>query len=434
MGRHKEWRKEAKKQRRKKIRQKSAKERQKELLNAESNPCAQAWLKEQEDADEAIRTEEMLQSEKNNLKWMQEELRAQQEFKVKRLERKKQDEEIARQKAELLKEIQEREEKKRQKEQEEKERLEMQEEAIRLREQKIEDFLQKGCELPDEVRVSIESNPLQPTCPFFQKVAACRFNDACSRNHIRPSISCTVLIPSMFTHPSLVTPMGSQAGDQECSLEYTDTEIQNDYNEFFEDVCSEVEKLGRVIRFLTCCNFEPHLRGNVYVQLQNERDALRVCRNLSGRWFGGRRLQPLFVDISNWRNAVCGLFRYGRCPKGRSCNFLHIFVNPKRLFMNSPVRRASTASSSNSWSPERESSRASSSKSRRSHSRRSNRSRSRSPRRSSRSSRKRSRRRSPDENLKRKSRERSLSPWSPGRRLTTDTPPRKELSDSTNTP
>jgi hypothetical protein len=78
------------------------------------------------------------------------------------------------------------------------------------------------------------------------------------------------------------------------------------FSEFFKDASAEIEKLGTIIRFLTCCNREAHLRGNVYIQLANERDALRACRNLSGRWFGGKRLQPCFVDIANWKNAICG--------------------------------------------------------------------------------------------------------------------------------
>jgi len=77
-------------------------------------------------------------------------------------------------------------------------------------------------------------------------------------------------------------------------------------SEFFQDVCSEIEKLGTIVRFFTCCNREAHLRGNVYIQMDSERDALRACRNLAGRWFGGKRLQPYFVDIANWKNAICG--------------------------------------------------------------------------------------------------------------------------------
>ncbi|XP_065334707.1 U2 small nuclear ribonucleoprotein auxiliary factor 35 kDa subunit-related protein 2-like isoform X2 [Cloeon dipterum] len=425
---HQIWRKEAKKQRRKKLRQQLAIERHKKQLEADSSPRYQAWLKDQEDAEEALREEEEKQSERDNLLWMQKELRAQQEFQLKRLEREKHDAEVMRQKAELLREIAAREEKKKQEEEGQEEAIRRQEEALNLREKMIEDFLEKGCELPSELRVSMETNPHQPKCPFFQKVGACRFRNSCSRNHIKPSISCSVLIPSMFSHPALITPKGSQAGDQDCNLEYAESEIQGEYNEFFEDVCSEIEKLGKIVRFFTCCNHEPHLRGNVYVQLSSDREALRVCRNLSGRWFGGQRLQPCFVEIASWRHAVCGLFNLGKCAKGRSCNFLHVFMNPKRLFMKSPVLRRPVSPAS--WSPEQESrrsSRASSSRSHRSRSHRSSR-RSRSPRKSS--SRRSRKEKSPDENF----RDRSLSPWSPGRRLTTDTPTRKELSDSTNTP
>jgi len=49
-----------------------------------------------------ILAEEILESERKNAKWMQDELRAQQYFRLRQLEREKQDAEIARQKVCLI--------------------------------------------------------------------------------------------------------------------------------------------------------------------------------------------------------------------------------------------------------------------------------------------------------------------------------------------
>jgi hypothetical protein len=57
-------------------------------------------------------------------------------------------------------------------------------------------------------------------------------------------------------------------------------------------------------------------------------------------------VQCQFVNIPSWSTAICGtdlsysnflfmnycvskgLSQYGKCPKGRRCNYLHVFPNP----------------------------------------------------------------------------------------------------------
>lgn len=72
------------------------------------------------------------------------------------------------------------------------------------REQELLDFLEQGGSTPDHLKTSIESNPDRDLCPFFQKVSACRFFDTCSRNHVRPGISRTLLITHFFSDLRLV--------------------------------------------------------------------------------------------------------------------------------------------------------------------------------------------------------------------------------------
>uniref|UniRef100_T1INA1 Uncharacterized protein n=1 Tax=Strigamia maritima TaxID=126957 RepID=T1INA1_STRMM len=168
-------------------------------------------------------------------------------------------------------------------------------------------------------------------CPFFLKTGACRFGDRCSRVHNRPSLSNIILIPNMYTHFSIEESFRDEY-DTDIALEYEEPEKYNHFREFYEDVATEFKKIGRVIQFKTCCNHEPHLRGNVYVQYQFEEDALTAFKRFNGRWYAGKQISCEFATIARWKTAICGLYASKRCPKGRSCNFLHVFQNPRNEF------------------------------------------------------------------------------------------------------
>jgi hypothetical protein len=49
---------------------------------------------------------------------------------------------------------------------------------------------------------------------------------------------------------------------------------------------------------------------------------------LNTRYYAGRMVQCEFVNIPSWSAAICGLSERGKCPKGRRCNYLHVFRNP----------------------------------------------------------------------------------------------------------
>jgi len=50
------------------------------------------------------------------------------------------------------------------------------------------------------------------------------------------------------------------------TLEFEDSELYQHFETFYYDVLPEFRAAGRVIQLKVCCNYEPHLRGNVYVQ------------------------------------------------------------------------------------------------------------------------------------------------------------------------
>ena len=96
------------------------------------------------------------------------------------------------------------------------------------------------------------------------------------------------------------------------------------FSPLFGHRCSSSD--GRL--FQICKNHAVHLRGNVYVQYQNVDDAIKAFSAFSGRFYAGKQLTPEFVPIVKWKAAVCGLYDRRKCPRGKDCNFLHVFRNP----------------------------------------------------------------------------------------------------------
>ena len=52
------------------------------------------------------------------------------------------------------------------------------------------------------------------------------------------------------------------------NLEFEEREVYQHFKDFYHDVLPEFQSVGKVVQFKVCCNYEPHLRGNVYVQYQ----------------------------------------------------------------------------------------------------------------------------------------------------------------------
>ncbi|CAH2066514.1 unnamed protein product, partial [Iphiclides podalirius] len=350
MGRHKEWRKVAKKERRRRIRTENAKNLAEEYNN---------WLIS-EKAMETIEMEQIeITNKEENDKWIKAEIMFME--KLKRLEVTNTILKIKKQQEEAKRKLEwELEQKKRQ---EEAQRLkEIEEENIRRQKifmENLENFLNGDSENPPpELLVVRETKPKMELCPFFAKTACCRFGDQCSRNHRYPAISKVLLATNFYLHFGLDNSDVTEY-DTDIMLEYDENDTYKDFKDFFFDVLPEFEKFGKVVQFKVCYNFEKHLRGNTYVEYSDLRSAVTAYRALHSRWYGGRQLSLQFCEINLWRRAICGLHPQRRCPKGRSCNFLHAFKNPNDLFSDyneygDRQKRTSPRSWRWSASPERE--------------------------------------------------------------------------------
>ncbi|XP_068621316.1 U2 small nuclear ribonucleoprotein auxiliary factor 35 kDa subunit-related protein 2 isoform X2 [Battus philenor] len=355
MGRHREWRKIAKKERRRRIRKnKAIKLDPKTSLTAEEY---KSWLADQE-AIEMLELERVAVSNKEeNDKWVQAEklaLANWQKFleNEERLRLKKLQEE-----AKLEQEW----ELERKQRQAEAQRLkEIEEENKRKQKQfmkNLEQFLKGDSDdPPEELLVLRESRPKASLCPFFLKTACCRFGDQCSRNHQYPGISKVLLATNFFSHFGLENSDVNEY-DTDVMLEYEDSDTYKDFKDFFNDVLPEFEKFGKVVQFKVCNNYEKHLRGNTYIEYRDLRCAVSAYQALHSRWYGGRQLSLQFCEIKSWARSICGLHPQRRCPKGQACNFLHVFKNPNNMFSDYNHRQRRTPTRSWRWSesPERES-------------------------------------------------------------------------------
>lgn len=237
MGRHKEWRKIAKRERRRKIRTELAKLKDSSGISPDSMVTILEY--EQIDLSNKIENEKWLKAEKlaieqwekiqhkNNILMQK---RLEQEAKLKlewELEQKKKQEEILK-----LQRLEE-------------ERKRKHEEFIN----NLELFLRGDAdEPPKELRCIKETRPDMDPCPFFSKTACCRFSDQCSRNHQYPTISKVLLAANFFVHFGLNNTSVNEY-DTDIMLEYEDKETYKELKEFFFDVLSEFEKFGKVVQF-----------------------------------------------------------------------------------------------------------------------------------------------------------------------------------------
>ncbi|XP_028033470.1 U2 small nuclear ribonucleoprotein auxiliary factor 35 kDa subunit-related protein 2 isoform X1 [Bombyx mandarina] len=326
MGRHSEWRRIAKRQRRRKIRVQQAQLRDSILEDSDLQAQQQILdnlIEEQIILSNKIENEKWLQAEKNYMdNW--EKL---QQYKERLLQEKME------QKIKLTLEWEA--EKERRKIEEEKLK-QIKEENMKKHQEFLEN-LQKfmagdSCEPPKELNYVCDTRPGAEMCTFFSKTATCRFGDQCSRNHQYPSISNVLLAKNFYAHFGLDNMFENNEYDADIMLEYDENETYKEFEEFFCDVLTEFEKFGKIVQFKVCKNYEKHLRGNTYIEYADLRCAVAAYRFLNSRWYGGRQLSLQFCNIRSWRNAICGLQAKQRCHKGRSCNFLHIFRNPNNLF------------------------------------------------------------------------------------------------------
>ena len=115
-------------------------------------------------------------------------------------------------------------------------------------------------------------------CSFYFKIGACRHGDRCSRIHNKPTFSQTVVIQNLYINPQN---MAKTADGSHNDRVVSDEEMQEHYDNFFEEVFVECEDhYGEIEELNVCDNLGDHLVGNVYIKFRYETDAEKVFKLL----------------------------------------------------------------------------------------------------------------------------------------------------------
>jgi len=155
-------------------------------------------------------------------------------------------------------------------------------------------------------------------CSFYFKIGACRHGDRCTRTHLRPIFSTTVLIPHMYLPPP-PGPDGQPVDDTQ------------PFEDFYEEVAEEFKKFGEVEVVNVLENLGDHMFGNVYVKYREEEDAEKCLKTMSGRYYAGRLIMPEYSPVTDFREARCRQFEESQCARGGYCNFMHLKKVPRQL-------------------------------------------------------------------------------------------------------
>ncbi|CAE6413308.1 unnamed protein product [Rhizoctonia solani] len=157
-------------------------------------------------------------------------------------------------------------------------------------------------------------------CSFYYKIGACRHGDRCSRKHIRPPFSQTILLPNVYHNPA-----------HNPNANYTEDQLQQDFDTTYEDLYCDLAKYGNLVELHVCDNVGDHLIGNVYARYEWETEAQAAVDALNNRWYAGRPLYAELSPVTDFREACCRQNENGECNRGGFCNFMHLRLASKKL-------------------------------------------------------------------------------------------------------
>ncbi|KAI8906652.1 hypothetical protein PhCBS80983_g03111 [Powellomyces hirtus] len=150
-------------------------------------------------------------------------------------------------------------------------------------------------------------------CSFYFKIGACRHGERCSRKHVKPTFSQTVLLSNVYQNP---------AHEATCTM--TEQELQEHFDLFWDDIFVELAKYGEIEEMNVCDNVGDHLVGNVYVRYKYEEDAGNAVASLNERFYAGRPLYAELSPVTDFGEACCRQYENAECTRGGFCNFMHL--------------------------------------------------------------------------------------------------------------
>ncbi|KAJ3129076.1 Splicing factor U2AF 26 kDa subunit [Nowakowskiella sp. JEL0407] len=157
-------------------------------------------------------------------------------------------------------------------------------------------------------------------CSFYFKIGACRHGERCSRKHVKPTFSQTVLVSNVYQNPAHLSP-----------TLLTEAQLQEHFDLFWEDMFIELAKYGEIEEMNVCDNVGDHLVGNVYIRYRFEEDAQKSVESLNNRFYAGRPLYAELSPVTDFREACCRQYENGECTRGGFCNFMHLKLVTRKV-------------------------------------------------------------------------------------------------------
>ncbi|CUM65788.1 uncharacterized protein PRCAT00003436001 [Priceomyces carsonii] len=155
------------------------------------------------------------------------------------------------------------------------------------------------------------------TCTFYTKIGACRHAEKCSRKHIKPTSSYTILLPNLYQNPKLNK-------NNDSTTEFNPKQLQEYFDHFYEDIFIKFALIGEVVAMVVCENENNHLNGNVYVKFLEQESAFNAVIQLNQEWFSGRPVHCELSPVENFNDANCRAYDNDSCNRGDHCNFMHV--------------------------------------------------------------------------------------------------------------
>ncbi len=147
-------------------------------------------------------------------------------------------------------------------------------------------------------------------------MGACRHGDKCTRRHIKPTYSQTVLITNLYQNP--------MAELQSSNAALSSQQVDEQFDLFYEDIFVEMAKYGIIEEMHVCGNVCGHLAGNVYLRFRYEDDAQKAVDELNDRFYDGRPIWAELSPVTDFKEATCRKMLTGECNREGFCNFFHL--------------------------------------------------------------------------------------------------------------
>ncbi|KAM7316613.1 hypothetical protein ACRRTK_024344 [Alexandromys fortis] len=144
------------------------------------------------------------------------------------------------------------------------------------------------------------------TLPFIIliiHIGACRL-------HNKPTFSQTIVLLNLYQNPQNTA---QTADGSHCHV--SDVEVQEHYDNFFEEVFTELQEYGEIEEMNVWDNLGDHLVGNVCVKFRREEDAERAVTELNNRCFNRQAVHAERSSVTDFRVVLPAVRDGGMYPR-----------------------------------------------------------------------------------------------------------------------